>query len=67
MVTQQVVIEAEIAKARKAKGEHLGVKARPKRRTGFCVSSSAHSTTLRNSIRPVVVSVLGAPLSGGSR
>jgi hypothetical protein len=36
MVTQ-AMIEAEIAKARKAKAEHSGEKAGPKRRIGFCV------------------------------
>ncbi len=33
----QAMIEAEIAKARKAKAEHSGEKAWPKRRIGFCV------------------------------
>jgi SpoVK/Ycf46/Vps4 family AAA+-type ATPase len=36
-VVTQAMIEAEIAKARKAKAEHSGEKAGPKRRIGFCV------------------------------
>ena len=36
-VVTQAMIEAEIAKARKAKAEHSGERAGPKRRIGFCV------------------------------
>jgi hypothetical protein len=36
-VVTQAMIEAEIAKARKAKVEHSGEKAWPKRMIGFCV------------------------------
>ena len=36
-VVTQAMIEAEIAKAKKAKAEHSGEKALPKRRIGFCV------------------------------
>ncbi len=35
-VVTQAMVEAEIAKARKAKAEHSGEKAGPKRRIGFC-------------------------------
>jgi ATP-dependent 26S proteasome regulatory subunit len=36
-VVTQAMIEAEIAKARKAKAEHAGEEAGPKRKIGFCV------------------------------
>jgi hypothetical protein len=40
MVTQGM-IEREIGKARKAKAEHSGERARPNRRIGFCASEQS--------------------------